>query len=122
MELLTTAAEIRAAIATMNPVARMATQSLAAFFLDNPATVRDGDMMNRAMLQHCAMAMDHHGWSLDDKERIRKFFEDHGSAVENVTASIVVFSVRSQQRRQKWGWLGKAAAIGAGVILGSLFG
>jgi hypothetical protein len=122
MTLLTTEAEIRAAIAMLNPVARTAAQALAHHLLENRLKLRDDEALNKAYLEHIAFAMQQHGWDLKDKERVRKFFEDHGEAVSTLCISIVTFSINQAEHQRKWGWLGKAAAVGAGVLIGSFFG
>lgn len=122
MQILTTEAEIRAAIATMNPVARVAAQNLAGYLLENPATLQNQGECNRAFVASVAFAMQQAGWDTSNDRRVHEFFENHGEAVSNVSISIVCFAVDQAERRRKWGWLGKAGAFVAGAFLSSLFG
>ena len=122
MQILQNKAEIRAAIATMNPVARTAAQNLAAYLLDNPQTIQDHEALNDAYLGSCTFAMTQAGWELTADTRIQAFFENHGEAVSNVAISIVAYSVKQAERHRKWGWVGKAAAFAGGALLASLFG
>lgn len=120
--LLTTAPEIKAAIATMNPIAREAAEMIASHLLQHPEILSKDDELQSAAARMTAMAMVRNGISLSDRARTNRFFEDHGVAIMNVALSIVTFVAKEQERKRKWGWLGKAAAVGAGVLLGSLFG
>ena len=122
MTLLTAEAEIRAAIAMLNPVARVAAQGLSHHLLANQELLHDEDAMRKSYMEHVAFAMRQHGWDLEDRDRIRKFFEDHGDAVANLALSIVTFSIHQAEYQRRWGWLGKAVAVGAGVVIGSLVG
>ncbi|MCB9833580.1 MAG: hypothetical protein H6807_14010 [Planctomycetes bacterium] len=122
MHLLTTLPEIKAAVATMNPIARDAAQSFSSYLLNNPAVMQNPQAMQEAYLSHCGVALVRGGISLDDEERVERWMEDHSESVLNVGLSIVSYVVNENERRRKWGWLGKAAAIAAGVVLGSIFG
>lgn len=122
MQILTTEAEIRAAIATMNPVARIAAQNLANYLLENPITIQSEDGLHKAFLGSVGFAMQQAGWDTSDEKRVRDFFENHGEAISNVSISIVMFAFNQEEKRRKWGWLGKAGAFVAGALISSLFG
>ena len=122
MQILTKESEIKAAIAMLNPVARDAAQALASHILNNQDLLDNPDALNKAFVEHCLFAMGSHGWDLEDTDRIKRFSEEHGSAVMNLAISIVAFAINQAERKRRWGWLGKAAALTAGAIIGSLFG
>ena len=122
MQILENENQIRAAIAVMNPVARVAAQSLANHLLENPHVFRDDEQRERAYFGACAFAMQQAHWDLQDKTRVSQFFENHGEAVVNVAVSIVSLSALQAERRKKWGWIGKAAAFTGGILVASLFG
>lgn len=114
---------IEAAIATMNPIAKEAAQQLAHRLLQNPSMVDDHDQLDEEWAQCCAIACARAGINpSSDKRRFENFIENHGQAVFNVAISIALMVVRDAEWQRKWGWVGKAAAVGVGVLLGSLFG
>ena len=53
-----------------------------------------------------------------DEERIAYLIETQGHQVITIAASVL----KMQLNEQKYGWLKKAAGIGVGVLIGSLFG
>ncbi len=122
MYLLENEDQIRAAIAMMNPVARVAAQNLANHLLENPHIIRNDESCHKAFLGSCAFAMQQHGWDLHDRGKIDNFLEDHGHSISNVAISIFHFAIAQAERKRKWGWIGKAAAFTGGVIVASLFG
>ncbi len=122
MHILESEDQIRAAIAMMNPVARVAAQSLANYLLDNPTVMGDADACNKAYYGACFFAMEQAGWNVEDQTRVTAFFENHGDAVANIAMSIVVFAVNQAENQRKWGWVGKAAAFVGGALVASFFG
>ena len=122
MYLLENENQIRAAIATMHPVARVAAQNLANHLLENPELLQDDEKCEKAFFGSCAFAMQQNGWDLHDRVKVDDFLENHGHAVSNVAVSIVRFAITQAEKKRKWGWLGKAAAFTGGVIVASLFG
>jgi hypothetical protein len=122
MSLLSTQAEIRAAIAMMDNTARIAAQSLANYILENMETLGDEEALSNAYSGACVFAMEQDGWDMEDEERIEQFSKLHGNAVQVVALSIVQFVISQQKRKRKWGWVGKAAAFVGGVAVASFFG
>lgn len=122
MQILDNEDQIRAAIAVMHPVARVAAQCLANHLLENPHIFADEEQRERAYFGACSFAMQQAHWDLNDQTRLSQFFENHGDSVANVAMSIVNLVEVQSERRRKWGWLGKAAAFTGGLIVASLFG
>jgi len=124
--ILKSRASIEAAIATMNPIAKEAAELLAHRLLENPDLVQNQTLLEDEWYQACALSLMRSG--IDprvDELRTQLFMENHGSAVINIACSIAVFIVEDARRRQRWGWIGKAAgiaALAAGVAIGSFFG
>lgn len=116
-------ASINAAIATMNPVASEAAQLLAYRIFEQPDMLENQDAMFDEWVQVLAVTAARHGMDpAGEDPKFRHFVEQHGNAVLNVAYSIVVFAAEESERQKRWGWLGKAAAVGAGVLIGSFFG
>jgi hypothetical protein len=114
---------IQAAIVTMNPVAREAAQLLAHRLLESPDLFNDREKLGEEWVQACAISCIRSGIDpRKDQTRIMAFFDSHGSAVLNVAFSIALFIIKDTERQRKWGWLGQAAAVSAGVVIGSFFG
>ena len=123
MHILRDRASINAAIATMHPAAREAAQLLALRLCENPAILQDEDVMRQEWLQAGAVSFARTGAnSVDDDDRFADFMENHGTAFLNVGVSIALFVAADAERKRKWGWLGKAAAVAAGVAVGAFFG
>lgn len=121
--ILETRDAIQAAIATMNPIAKDAAQLLAHRLLENPGILEEQDSLGQEWLQACAYSYVRAGNDLEtERDRFEAFLENHGSAVLNVAFSIALFIVKDAERKAKWGWLGKAAAVAAGVAIGAFFG
>jgi hypothetical protein len=121
MQLLDSEAEIRAAIAMLQPVARTAAHIFASHLLKDPELLGDDGALEEAYLDACHSAMDEAWWGADDPKRVADFLENHGDAVFNLAISIVVCAGRKMFRRRLWGWLGTASAFAAGGFLASLF-
>ena len=123
LHILQDRASIRAAIATMHPVARDATQLLAHRIFENPAVIQDDSKLREEWLQSCAISFARAGKNpAAHQDEFAAFLENHGSAVLNVGVSIVVYSTKSAQRKRWLGWVGKAAAVGGGIAIGAFFG
>ena len=121
--ILTTLPEIRAAIATMNPIARSAAETFAGMLLNDRAIVHDEENLVEA----CEAAMAHAYTQVhrvddfDSCQRFAVFLESNSEAIWTVGLSIAALVAKGEWK-QKWGWLGTAAAVGVGAILGSIFG
>ncbi|MCA9287203.1 MAG: hypothetical protein KDA05_01380 [Phycisphaerales bacterium] len=121
--ILDDAPSIRAALATMNPMARTATQVLAQKLLEHPALLNDNEQIKKQALYACAAAFVDAGWDLErDEQRFASFIEDHGANVLDLAASIVLCMARDHQRRKVWGNVGKVAALVGAAALGAFFG
>jgi len=116
-------AAIRAALATMNPIARESTQLLAHRLIEEPSLVENEYRLGNEWGQACAISLARSGVDLErDSDKVERFIENHGEAVLSIALSIVMFLAREQERQRKWGWVGKAAAVAVGVGLGVFFG
>jgi len=113
-------ASIKAAIATMHPVASEAAQLLAHRLFENPNILSSDEQLGNELLQACAISARRAG--IQDASTFEAFFQNHGQSVLNVAASIVVYTIKSERRRRIWGWVGKAGAVAAGIAIGSFFG
>ena len=112
-------ASVKAAIATMHPVAKDAAQMLSNNMLDNPAIMSDDKTVEQEWKQCIAFAASRAGMNPEvNAEKFDDFVENHGQSVLNVAVSIVHLT----EKEKKWGWVKKAAAVGVGVVIGSLFG
>lgn len=124
--LLDDAPSIKAALATMNPTAREATQLLAHRILERPALLDQDEELKKEALQACAVSFSRAGYSIkEDQDRFIGFLDDHGANVLDLAVSIVLCMARDAKRRQTWGVVGKVAA-GLGMVgaaaLGAFFG
>lgn len=123
LHILEDRASIRAAIATMHPVARDAAQLLAHRIFENPVVVHDDSKLQEEWAQACAISFARAGKNpAVFQDEFATFVENHGSAVMNVGVSIVVHLTKSSQRKRWLGWIGKAAAVGGGIAIGAFFG
>ena len=121
--LLDDAASIRAALATMNPAARSATQDLSGKILRCPELLQDPEELQRQTILSLACAFTRAGYDLeDDRQRFTRFLEDHASNVLDLAVSIIYCVAKDQQRRERWGKVGKVAALVGAVALGAFFG
>lgn len=119
MYLLSSKEEIRAALATMNGTARDACMLFATHLLNDPSIANDPDKLGQFCAGSIAVTLEQAGYSPD---RFLPFMENHGEAVYNVGVSILVLTAQEAENQKKWGWLGTAAAVGVGALLGSFFG
>lgn len=116
-------ASIRAAIATMHPTASEAAQLLAHRFVENPQILQDNEVIQKELLQACAISFARSGRNLQtNAAEFNSFLDNHRQAVLNIALSIVNFLITSTRRQQRWGWIGKAAALAGGVAVGAFFG
>jgi len=121
--LLDDAPSIKAALATMNPIARIATQHLAQKILEQPTLLEDNEEIKEQALYSCAAAFVHAGYDLEtDQQQFASFLENHGANVLDLAVSIVLCIAKDIQRRRKWGTFGKAAALIGAAALGAFFG
>jgi hypothetical protein len=114
---------IKAALATMNPVARNATQLLAGEIMANPSLLEDGDSLVMIASAACASAFSRAGFDPSaDEERFERFLEDHAENVLDLAVSVVLCAAKDEKRRQMWGNFGKVAAVLGAAALGAFFG
>lgn len=114
---------IKAAIATMNPVARNATQLIAKVFTAQPELLQDGEAMKRVTFDACLQAFADAGRNpMTDQELFRKFLDEHAQNALNLAVSMVLFVNRQQKSKQMWGVIGKVAALAGAAALGAFFG
>lgn len=123
LRILPNRSAIMAAIALMTPPAREAAELLAHRFAHDPTLMTDRTRLEAEWLQACAISYARGGSNpAADRAAFQNFLDNHGSGVLNVAFSIVHVTARDS-KRQKWlGWLGKAAAVGAGAAIAAFFG
>lgn len=119
LTVLDSEASIKAAIATMHPIAKDAAQIMASNLLESPEKQSDPDSIHKEWVQCCVFAAARGGINPNvNKEKFESFLENHGQSVMNVSMSIVAFT----NKQKKWGWIKKAAMVGGAFLLGSFFG
>jgi hypothetical protein len=119
LTILDSEASIKAAIATMHPIAKDAAQIMANNLLESPGKQMDADAIQKEWMQCCVFAAARGGINPNaNKDKFDAFMENHGHSVLNVSMSIVAYS----NKQKKWGWLKKAAVVGGAFLLGSFFG
>jgi len=79
--------------------------------------LEDESGLKEAFAQQCLLSFMSHGWDPDDEGHRKRFLEEHSKAVMSLAISIVAFSMLQAERKRKWGWLGKAAALAGNLIL-----
>jgi hypothetical protein len=124
--ILDDAASIKAALATMNPVAREATQLLVHRIAQEPTLLQEQDKLRAEALQSCTLSFLRAGNNLkDNREKFERFLDDHGANVLDLAVSVILFTLKDARWRQVKGVLGKVAA-GVGIVgaaaLGAFFG
>ncbi len=121
--ILEDAPSIKAALATMNPTARMATQVLAHKILEQPSLLQDNEGIKKQALYACAAAFTNAGYDLErDEARFGIFLEDHGANVIDLAVSIVLCMANDAKKRKMWGNVGKVAALVGAAAMGAFFG
>lgn len=122
--LLTTPAEIKGALATMDPLARLAAQKLTEILLADPTIFQDEDRIEEAQKNGMSRACEQtYGVMTPDSLEAFVFLcMYHRQAILTVGASVAVYVIEEEQRKNNRGWLGTAAAVGVGILLGSIFG
>lgn len=123
LRILPNRSAILAAIALMPVPAREAAELLAHRIGQSPALLTDRERLEAEWLQACAISFARSGTNpTADKAAFQAFMDNHGTGVLNVAFSIIHVTARDS-KRQKWlGWLGKAAAVGAGAAIVAFFG
>jgi hypothetical protein len=124
--LLDDPASVKAALATMNPTAREATQLLVHRIIERPILLDQREEMQTEALQACAISFLRSGRNIQENQpEWAAFLENHGANVIDIAVSVVLCLERDAQRRKRWGLVGKIAA-GVGMIgaaaLGAYFG
>lgn len=120
--LLDDAPSIKAALATMNPTARTATQVLANKLFEAPSLLQDDDELKQQALFSCAAAFCHAGYDLEkDDQRFMTFLEDHVANVLDIAVSILLVTAKKAETRRMWGNIGKVAALAGAAALGAFF-
>ena len=126
MQILENDDQIKAAIATMNPVARAAAQNLAHHFTHNSNDFEDDVKRQRAFFGSCQFAMQQAGWDMQDQTRIGRFLEDHSDAIVNVAVSILKNNAtkadQTKSSEDEAGCFGVVIGIIVGIILAGLGG
>jgi hypothetical protein len=121
--LLDDSTTIKAALATMNPIARDATQLLAREIIDNPTLLNENNALARTAMIACASAFARAGYDLSaHEERFERFIENHAANVMDLAVSVVLCAAKDAKRRQMWGSFGKVAALVGAAALGAFFG
>jgi hypothetical protein len=122
MIILETKDSIMAAIAVMPSAASEATKLLAEQLSANPSMLRNEPWVQGEWLKAVTYAyVQQYGGSDCQEDHFRQFVETHGDGIMSVALSIIVFQINAEKRRKLWGWIGKAAAVGAGIVIGSFF-
>ncbi len=119
MMILSTREEVRGALATMNPTAREACMLFATHLLNDPSIANDPKRLGSFCAGSMAVTLEKAGVP---PEQMEAFWMNHGEAVYGVGVSILAITVREAESKKKWGWIGTAAALGVGALLGSFFG
>lgn len=122
MHILENDDQIKAAIATMHPVARVAAQNLAHYFTQNPDDLEDDEKRHRAFFGSCQFAMQQADWDMQDHSRIERFLEDHTDSVVNVAISIVKHGSDSSSSEDEDGCFVVLIGIVIGIIVATLGG
>ena len=118
----TTVAEIRDALASMNPAAREATELFATALLRNPETCQNEEGLDALCLQSCEQAIAEHGTNLEDRDAVHAFLEEHGLTVLRTAIAIVKYAAEQERtRRSSGGWRGKESALADASVLADLF-
>lgn len=121
--LLDDARSIKAALATMNPTARYATQLLASNIAEDLSLLDRNEDLQQMALRCCAAAFVENGGDLDlERARFVNFLDDHGVNVLDIAVSIIICIAKDANRKRTWGNIGKAAAAVGLVGLGAFFG
>lgn len=121
--LLDDAASIKAALATMHPMARTATQVLVHEIARAPQLLDDGEGIKKKAFEACAAAFLSSGHDLTaDRAKFIEFLEHHGANVLDLAVSIIICVARSEQKQRRWGVAAKVASLVGAAALGAFFG
>lgn len=114
---------IQAALATMNPVARDATQLLATIIGQKPGLILDREAIQEEAFDACAYCFCRSGHSLPaDLTEFERWLGDHGANVLSLAVSIVLCIARQRDAQRRWGTVGKVAALIGAAAVGAFFG
>lgn len=123
LHILPNKSSIMAAIALMTPPARDAAQLLAYRITNDNSLLTDRQRLQGEWLQACSISFARSGGNpVRDKADFESFLANHGGGILNVAFSIIHVSAKDAKRRKWVGWLGKAAAVGAGAAIAAFFG
>ena len=114
---------VKAALATMNPRARLATQLLATQIVEDITLLDTDEDLKQLALRCCAVAFVEAGGDLDTQaDKFMSFLDDHAANVLDIAVSVVLCMAKDARKKQTWGAIGKAAAAIGLVGLGAFFG
>jgi len=106
---------IRTAILMLHPVAKEAAQTLIGRLPVDESIMHNSSFLETEMQKCMVFAGVNNGM---DKERIESLVQSQGHAVCTVAVSVIQLQIT----QKKWGWVKRAAGIGIGLLIGSLFG
>lgn len=118
--MLTTKAEISAAIEMMHPVAVQAAGMLAEAIMADPSLSeeRNYPRLERIVNSACSLACQNAGLDAIDPD-IDLFIASQGAAVFKLAIAVAVYTVNQQQKPKWLGALGKMATLGLGIAIGA---
>ena len=113
--LITGKSNVQNAIALLDPISREATRLMVSKIPPSEDMIYNYPLLSSEMVKSMAIT----GASqFADEDKIAYLIETQGHQVITIAASVI----KMQLNEKKYGWLKKAAGIGVGVLIGSLFG
>ena len=106
---------VQNAIALLDPISREATRLMVSGLPTAEETLMNYPLLHAEMIKSMAISAVS---QFADEQRAAYLIETQGHQVITIAASVL----KMQLNEKKYGWLKKAAGIGAGVLIGSLFG
>lgn len=106
---------IRTAILMLHPVAKEAAQTLIGRLPEEESVFGNTVYLETEMQKCMVFAGVNNGL---DRDRIENLVQSQGHAVCTVAVSVIQLQIT----QRKWGWVKRAAGIGLGILVGSLFG
>lgn len=106
---------IRTAILMLHPVSKEAAQTLIGRLPVDESIFANTAFLEQEMQKCMAFAGVNNGL---DKPRIESLIQNQGHAVCTIAVSVIQLQIS----QKKWGWIKRAAGIGIGLLIGSLFG
>lgn len=106
---------IRTAILMLHPVAKEAAQTLIGRLPVDESVFSNTAFLEQEMQKCMVFAGVNNGL---DRDRIEGLVQSQGYAVCTVAVSVIQLQIT----QKKWGWVKRAAGIGIGLLIGSLFG